>query len=65
LTLSGGDQILLCSDGLSNMAPDAVIANILKESPTAEAACQALVAAALANGGKDNVTVVLARYACQ
>jgi protein phosphatase len=65
LTLTGGDQILLCSDGLSKMVPDADIANLLKQSPTAEAACQALVGAALNNGGKDNVTVVLARYAFQ
>jgi protein phosphatase len=62
LMLSDGDQLLLCTDGLSNMVPDAEIANILKQSPTAEAACQALVGAALDNGGKDNVTVVLARY---
>lgn len=62
LTLTDGDQILLCTDGLSNMVPDAEIANILKQSPTAEAACQALVGAALDNGGQDNVTVVLARY---
>jgi len=53
------------SDGLSKMVPYADIANLLKQSPTAEAACQALVGAALNNGGKDNVTVVLARYAFQ
>jgi serine/threonine protein phosphatase PrpC len=47
------------------MVPDEAIANLLKQSPTAEAACQALVGAALDNGGKDNVTVVLARYAFQ
>jgi len=62
LILSDGDQLLLCTDGLSNMVPDAGIADILKQSPTAEAACQTLVSTALDNGGKDNVTVVLARY---
>jgi serine/threonine protein phosphatase PrpC len=65
LTLNDGDQILLCSDGLPNMVPDAEIANLLKSSRNAVAACQALVGAALDNGGKDNVTVVLARYSFQ
>jgi serine/threonine protein phosphatase PrpC len=62
LKLSDGDQILLCTDGLTNMVSDPEIARLLKQSPTAETACQSLVSAALDGGGKDNVTVVLGRY---
>jgi serine/threonine protein phosphatase PrpC len=62
LTLADHDQILLCTDGLTNMAGQPMIATILGDSKTSEEACRRLVAAALDNGGKDNVTVVLARY---
>jgi protein phosphatase len=62
LLLADGDQLLLCTDGLTNMVDDGRIAKILAECDTARAASQALVDAALANGGKDNVTVVVARY---
>jgi protein phosphatase len=60
--LTDGDQLLLCTDGLTNMVDDAGVASILQSAPSSHAACQALVAAALQNGGKDNVTVALARY---
>jgi serine/threonine protein phosphatase PrpC len=54
------DQLLLCSDGLHDMVNDEGIAAVLRQSANPQAACDALVAAALANGGKDNVTVVVA-----
>jgi protein phosphatase len=60
--LGDGDQVLLCSDGLTDMVDDVAIAAVLREAGTARAACDALVEMALKNGGKDNVTVVLARY---
>jgi protein phosphatase len=60
--LADGDQLLLCTDGLTNMVDDAAVGSILGGSASADGACQALVAAALENGGKDNVTVALARY---
>jgi protein phosphatase len=62
LTLADQDQILLCTDGLTDMVPQPMIWAILADSKTADEACQRLVDAALDNGGKDNVTVVLARY---
>jgi serine/threonine protein phosphatase PrpC len=62
LTLADEDQILLCTDGLTDMVGQPMIAAILGDSKTSEEACQRLVAAALDNGGKDNVTVMLARY---
>lgn len=63
LTLLDQDVMLLCSDGLTDMVEDADIARILAKSGTAAELCKALVERALANGGKDNVTVVVARYA--
>src|SRR5262249_3777304 len=60
--LEDKDQLLLCTDGLTNMVDDAAIEAVLREAPTAGGACEALVERALKNGGKDNVTVVLARY---
>lgn len=62
LSLESGDQLLLCSDGLTDMVPEPQISKILQANPTAQVACDQLVAAALEAGGKDNVTVVLARY---
>lgn len=56
-----GDQLLLCSDGLHDMVTDEAIATILRQnSANPQKACDQLVAAALAGGGRDNVTVALA-----
>ena len=60
--LSDGDQILLCTDGLTEMVRDETIAAVLNEASSAAGACQTLVDMALASGGSDNVTVVLGRY---
>ncbi len=61
--LDDGDQVLLCTDGLTDMVDDATIGAVLLSAATAKDACRTLVDLALKNGGKDNVTVVLARYA--
>lgn len=55
-----GDRVLLCSDGLTDMVPDAEIAAILLAASTPEDGCARLVRAALDGGGADNVTVVIA-----
>jgi protein phosphatase len=62
LRLQDGDQLLLCTDGLSDMASDDEVADVLKGPGDAASACRALIGLALAGGGKDNVTVALARY---
>ncbi len=62
LKLTNADRLLLCSDGLTDMVEDAGIASVLASSESSDAACRRLVDLALENGGKDNVTVVLARY---
>ena len=57
-----GDQILLCSDGLTGHVTDLSIAQELRVAPSAAAACDALIAAANAGGGTDNITVIVASF---
>jgi serine/threonine protein phosphatase PrpC len=62
LKLSTGDQILLATDGLTDLVSPDSIGAILKESTSAQSKCEALIALALEQGGKDNVTALLAQY---
>ena len=54
-----GDRFLLCSDGLSGMLSDQVIASALAEGP-AEEITQRLIELANEAGGTDNITVQIA-----
>jgi PPM family protein phosphatase len=56
-----GDVLLLCSDGLTSMIPEARVGEILREATGLEQAGRALIAAANRAGGRDNITVVLLR----
>jgi len=57
-----GDCLLLCSDGLYNMVPASdILASVKGSEPLAEK-CLSLIAQANANGGNDNVTVVMAEF---
>jgi len=56
-----GDTVLLCTDGLSNMVEEEDIARTLAQSATPQAAADKLVGLANRNGGKDNITAVVAR----
>lgn len=56
-----GDLYLLCSDGLSDMVPDAEIEAILDRTTELAEAGNRLVAAANEAGGRDNIAVVLVR----
>ena len=61
--LRPGDMALLCSDGLTNMVSDAAILEIVTNNyGHLREACQALVASANAQGGRDNISVMLVRY---
>lgn len=60
--LENKDHLLLCTDGLTDMVDDVQIETIMNEASSAESACRALVDRALSNGGRDNVTVIVARY---
>ncbi|MBP3803734.1 MAG: Stp1/IreP family PP2C-type Ser/Thr phosphatase [Oribacterium sp.] len=57
--LSDGDYFLMCSDGLSNMADNESIRNIVRERNSVENKVQALIDIANINGGKDNIGIVL------
>jgi len=57
--LRPGDRLLLCSDGLSDLVPDEGIADALATADL-QLAAAALVDAALAAGGRDNVTCLVA-----
>lgn len=57
----GGDVFLLCSDGLTTMIDERAVAATLDEAADLRAAASALVAAANAAGGRDNITVLLFR----
>jgi protein phosphatase len=56
-----GDIYLMCSDGLSDMIDDAAICRILHGDGTLEDKAVRLVDAANANGGRDNISVLLAQ----
>lgn len=58
-TLKPGDRLLLCTDGLTDLVNDQVIAETMMTHAEPEAACRTLVDAANRAGGSDNVTVLL------
>ena len=60
--LRGGDKLLLCTDGLTEMVDDETIAQVLRESKSAQDACQDLIDLSLSGGGTDNVTVIVAHF---
>ena len=53
------DQLLLCSDGLTNMVSEPKITQILLEAASLQDASQRLIEEANAKGGLDNITVLL------
>ena len=57
------DLLLLCSDGLTDLITSQQITTILAQNAPLPTKTQALIAAANAAGGHDNITVVLASYA--
>jgi protein phosphatase len=60
--LRAGDELLLCSDGLTEMLPHDEIARVLLGEPHLETACTRLIALANERGGQDNITVIVARF---
>jgi PPM family protein phosphatase len=55
-----GDRYLLCSDGLTDVVSDEAVHQTLSTVPDADAAVQLLVNQAIANGGPDNITCIVA-----
>lgn len=60
IPLEPGDLFLLCSDGLSDMVEEDMISRILTMDRSAEQKARDLIELALAGGGRDNITVMLA-----
>jgi protein phosphatase len=58
LEVAVGDRLLLCSDGLTDLVGDGTIAGLVTEADP-QAAAARCVEAALAAGGRDNVTAVV------
>jgi serine/threonine protein phosphatase PrpC len=61
-TLTDGETLVLCTDGLHGAVPDSLIASTLNGQPDLEHAADTLVQTAVARDGSDNVTILLARY---
>lgn len=60
VTMSPGDRLLLCTDGLTRMVSDRELADALTRfHGDPQGACDCLVAQANNNGGPDNITVVV------
>jgi protein phosphatase len=60
-SLPADSSLLLCSDGLWGMIPEAEMLSIIEVAPSPQVACNRLVAQANENGGEDNITAVLIR----
>jgi protein phosphatase len=56
------DILILCSDGLTDMIEDEKIYELAIQNSNSEITCSHLISAALENGGKDNVTVIVAKW---
>ena len=59
LELTDGDRVLICSDGLSGMVRETEISAIMRREADTDAVARALITAANAGGGEDNITVVV------
>lgn len=60
--VQAGDQLLLCTDGLTELVEDTTINSVLSQATSAQSACQNLLDLALAGGGVDNITVIVAHF---
>lgn len=62
IVLQEGDQLLICTDGLTDMVDESKIAALLGQAGSRQSVCDELIQEALRGGGRDNVTVVLGKY---
>ncbi|MDD2978574.1 MAG: SpoIIE family protein phosphatase [Hespellia sp.] len=61
MPIVNGDTYLLCSDGLTDMLTEKVIAAELEQAREVDSIVQRLVQAAVDAGGRDNITAVIVR----
>ncbi len=64
MRLRSGDILLLCSDGLTDMVSDIDISRLIANGDNLQGSVDDLVDEANNNGGKDNITVILAKFVC-
>jgi serine/threonine protein phosphatase PrpC len=62
LDLEDGQTLMMCTDGLHGVLADETIQQTLQEEPDLGKAAEKLIQQALESNGRDNVTVLLARY---
>lgn len=60
--LRDGDKVLLCSDGLTKMISDELIAQTIRPEGACKLECEQLIGLANDHGGADNITVTLFEY---
>jgi PPM family protein phosphatase len=60
--LRHGDTLLLCTDGLHDLVPEAKMLEVVDTGRTLEQRAQTLIDLALEAGGRDNVTALLVKY---
>jgi PPM family protein phosphatase len=62
LEVQAGDRLVLCSDGLTEMVTNEAITATLNAEPAPEIAAKQLLAQANDGGGRDNITLLIARF---
>jgi len=62
IRLNDGDRVLVCTNGLTDSVDEATIGQALATDQSPDDQCKALVALALAGGGEDDVTALVAHY---
>jgi protein phosphatase len=63
LALKPGDRLVLCTDGLTGLLDDRLLADLASTERKPDEAARQLIAAANEAGGSDNITVVIGDYA--
>lgn len=61
-TLSGGETLLLCTDGVHNVLDEQALLTILSGTAPVDALARTVVHTALQRGSRDNATAVVVRY---
>ena len=62
LQLADDDRVLVCTNGLTDMVDEVGIEEVLASAATPDDQCRSLVDLAMAGGGEDDVTALVARY---
>jgi len=61
ITWGEGDILFLCTDGLTTYLPDEELTSLFQQKSTIYATADEMIALALARGGRDNISVIIAQ----